>query len=139
MQSHGVHGAVRTVAHLHHHGRARTQTNAEHALRAALDDCIQFFAEHGVGGAGRLNQLGVIHHGGRDRGGARIRPEVADCRAEGRVGACGTQQGDGVHGGAAAVNADGGYRLAGERLNFFGNDLLQRVCGVEVVVQGPVL
>ena len=44
-----------------------------------------------------------------------------------------------MHGGAAAVNADGGYRLAGERLNFFGDDLLQRVCGVEVVVQGPVL
>ena len=130
---------MRTVAHLYHHGRTRTQTDAQHALRAALDDCVEFFTEHGVGGAGCLNQLGVVHHGGCDRGGARIRAEVADCRTEGRVGACGTGQGDGVHGCAAAVNADGGYRLAGERLNFFGDDLLQRVRGVEVVVQGPVL
>ena len=44
-----------------------------------------------------------------------------------------------MHGRAAAVNTDGGYRLAGERLNFFGDDLLQRVGGVEVVVQSPVL
>ena len=44
-----------------------------------------------------------------------------------------------MHGCAAAVNADSGYRLAGERLDLLGNDLLQRVRGVEVVVQGPVL
>ena len=44
-----------------------------------------------------------------------------------------------MHGCAISVNADGGYRLAGECLNFFGDDLLQRVCGVEVVVQDPVL
>ena len=92
LQGHGIECAVSAVAHLDHHRGTRTQADAEHALRAALDYGVQLFGQDRIGGTRGLNQLGVVHHGGGDRGGARIRSEVADRRTQGRVGACGTQQ-----------------------------------------------